>query len=369
MQLICNKNNLCEAISNVSKAVSVKSTITALEGIKMRLSDQMLYLTGYDLEIGIKTQIPVKSQDSGEFIVNAKLFGDIIRKMPTEEIQILINDNLSITITGGTTEYTIGATSAEEYPDIPEVNDAKSFTISQSLLKNMINQTIFAVATNDTKPILTGELFEINDKCFNLVSIDGYRLAVRSEHIDTENEYKFVVPSKTLNEISKLLKDEDELLCTISASKKHIIFDISGYLVISRLLEGEFHNYKGSIPQTSNTEVIVNTKSLISCLERASLLINERIKSPIRCIFSDSKIKLSCSTAIGKINDEISANITGPMIEIGFNNKYLLDPLKSIDDDEVKLQMNGGNLPMKIVPLTGDEFTFLVLPVRLKNEN
>ncbi len=368
MKLICNKDNLCEAISNVSRAVSPKSTISALEGIKVKLENSTLYLTGYDLEIGIKTQLSVKSEDSGEFIINSRLFNDIIKRMPCEEILFEISENLIITISGGNTEYTIQALSADEYPDVPEITESDSFKISQSLLRNMINQTIFAVATNDTKPILTGELFDISDGMFSLVSIDGYRLAVRTEKTTTEQDFKFVVPSKSLMEVSKLLKDDDELECTVHTSKKHIIFDISGYLVISRLLEGEFHNYRGSIPQTSNTEVTVKTKDLINSLERASLLINERIKSPVRCVFNEGKIKMSCSTSIGKINDEINADITGPMIEIGFNNKYLLDPLKAIEDDQVKLLMNGGNLPMKIVPVNGDSFTFLVLPVRLKNE-
>lgn len=368
MKLICNKNNLYEAINNVSKAVAVKSTISALEGIKINLADSILNLTGYDLEIGIKTKISVKSNDSGEFIVNARLFIEIIKRMPTEEILIEIDDNLSITITGGSTQYTISATSAEEYPEIPEFDESDSFSISQSLLKNMINQTNFAVATNDTKPILTGELFEITNGIFNMVAIDGYRLAVRTEKINTDKDYKFVVPSKALNEVAKLLKDDDELVCEIHTCKKHIIFDISGYLLISRLLEGEFHNYKGSIPTTSNVEVILKTKEIISCLERASLLINERIKSPVKCIFNNGIVKMSCSTAIGKIFDEIPADITGPLIEIGFNNKYFLDPLKTIDDDKVKLIMNGSNLPMKIIPLSGESYTFLVLPVRLKNE-
>lgn len=368
MKLFCNKLSLCEAINNVSKAVAVKSTIPSLEGIKIILSDSMLNLTGYDLEIGIKTKISVRSQDSGEFIVNARLFNEIIKRMPTEEIMIEVAENLAITITGGATQYTISATEATEYPDIPEFNECDTFKISQSLLKNMINQTVFAVANNDTKPILTGELFDIEDGTFNLVAIDGYRLAIRTEKINCEKKFKFVVPSKALNEVSKLLKDADELQCEINTCKKHIIFDISGYQVISRLLEGEFHNYKGSIPQSSNTEVIVKTKDLISCLERASLLINERIKSPVRCIFENGMVKMNCSTSIGKINDEISVDITGPKIEIGFNNKYFLDPLKAIEDDKIKLLMNGSNLPMKITPLNGVDYTFLVLPVRLKNE-
>lgn len=368
MKLTCNKSSLYEAIINVSKAVAIKSTIIALEGIKLKLSNSILYLTGYDLEIGIKTQISVISQDNGEIIVNSRLFSDIIKRMPTEEILINIAENLAVTISGGSTEYTISATAADEYPEIPEFDESDSIVISQTVLKNMINQTIFAVATNDTKPILTGELFEIQDGSFNLVAIDGYRLAIRNEILKTENNYKFVVPSKALNEVSKLLKDDEDLNCTIHTSKKHIIFDLSGCFLISRLLEGEFHNYKGSIPISSITEVIVKTKDLINCLERASLLINDRVKSPVKCIFDNGLIKLSCSTSIGKINDEIQADISGSIIEIGFNNKYLLDPLKTISDDKVKLQMNGGNLPMKLIPVQGNAFTFLVLPVRLKNE-
>ena len=368
MHIVCNKDNLYEAINNVSKAVAVKSTIPALEGIKIKLDNNTLNLTGYDLEIGIKTDITVKSNDTGEFIVNARLFNEIIKRMPTEEIDIDIDKNLIITITGGQTQYTIASTTAEDYPEIPELVNENAFSISQSLLKNMINQTIFAVATNDTKPILTGELFDIKDNNFNLVAIDGYRLAIRHEKIDNENNYKFVVPSKTLVEVSKLLKDDEELNCEIYTHKKHIIFNISGYSIISRLLEGEYHNYKGSIPQESSTEIIVNTKELICCLERTSLLINDRIKSPVKCKFENDIIKISCSTSIGKINDKIRCQMSGPPIQIGFNNKYFLDPLKAVEDEQIKLLMNGSSLPIKITPVDGNEFTFLVLPVRLKNE-
>lgn len=368
MKLICNKQSLYEAVINVSKAASDKSSIPALEGIKMKLQNNILELTGYDLEIGIRTEISVKSEDIGEFIVNSRLLSDIIKRMPTEDVLIEVNSSMQVKISGGATEYTVSAMTADEYPELPEADSEEKFAISQGTLKDMIRQTIFAVAVVDTKPILKGELFEIQDGVFNMVSLDGYRLAVRTENINTANDYKFVVPSNALREVIKLLNEEEDENCIIYISKKHIIFDISGYLVYSRLIEGEFHNYKGSIPKTCNTEVIVNTKDMIDCLERASLLINERVKSPVRCIFDNGQLNLSCSTSIGKISDEISVDITGPMIEIGFNCKFLLDPLKTITDDKVKLQMNGGNLPMKIVPLNSDNYTFLVLPVRLKGE-
>ncbi len=368
MKLICNKQSLYEALINVSKAAADKSTIPALEGIKMTLEDQNLSLTGYDLEIGIITSIPAVSQDNGEWIVNSRLFSDIVKKMPAEEVEIDIAENLAMTVSSGVTEYTISAMSAKQYPSIPEFGESNCITVGQSVLRSMINQTLFAVSQNDTKPILKGELFEVDGNKLNVVAIDGYRLAVRTEAIKNGDTRKFVIPAKTLSEVSKLLKDEDELTCDVVVSKKHIVFDFNGYTVFSRLLEGEFHNYKGSIPQKSVTEVIIPRRDLIECLERASLLINERIKSPVRCLFDGGMLKISCQTSIGKIFDEIDCDISGPMMEIGFNCKYLLDPLKVIQDDKIKLLMNGGNLPMKIVPLKSEEYTYLVLPVRLRQE-
>ena len=368
MKIICNKQALYEALVNVSKAAADKSTIPALEGVKVRLADSVLTLTGYDLEIGINTSIPVISSDNGEIIVNSRLFSDIVKRMPTEEIEINISENMSVTIIGGVTEYTITALSAAEYPAIPELDEGDEIKLSQAVLKSLISETVFAVSTNDTKPILKGELFEITNNKLNVVAIDGFRLAVRTESVKIDGDMKFIVPAKTLQEVSRLLKDEDDLECGIRVTKKQVVFDFSGYTVFSRLLEGEFHNYKGSIPQNSVTEVVINKRELIDCLERASLLINERIKSPVKCLFDNGSLKVSCSTPIGKINDENPADIVGPKIEIGFNCKFLLDPLKVIKDDKIKLLMNGGNLPMKITPVEGDEYTYLVLPVRLRSE-
>ena len=204
------------------------------------------------------------------------------------------------------------------------------------------------------------------------MSVDGYRLAMRTEMInlkfEEEDEIRFVVPGKTLSEVIKLLPDQDENV-EILVGRRHIIFKIEKYSVISRLLEGEFLDYKAAIPAQFTTEVTVNTRNLINSVERVSLLITDRLKSPVRCIFSeDGEIKISCVTSIGKANDELSAQITGPEVEIGFNNRYLLDALRNTDTDEVKVQLTGPVSPMKIVPTQGDSFLFLVLPVRLKQE-
>lgn len=368
MKIVCNKLRLYDAIVNVSKAISERSSMPSLEGMKFKLEGSLLELTGYDLEIGIRTSVAVRSDDSGEFIINAKLFAEMIKKMPAEEILLEINNNYQVTISSGAVVYNMAAQAADEYPDLPDKKNCEKLTVPQPMFKNMINQTIFAVSVSDMNPVLKGELFEIEKGVFNLVAIDGFRLAVRTEKIKTEEDKKFIVPSKTLAEVSRLLSDNDEDSCDIFVSNKHIIFEINGYLVYSRLIEGEFHPYKSAIPKNCNTEVIVDRRELISTLERALLLISERTPSPVRCYFENGLIKIKCSTALGKIQDEISADMTGPVIEIGFKCKYLLDPLTKISDDKVKLMMSGSLLPMKIVPLEGDSFTFLTLPVRLARE-
>lgn len=368
MKIICNKQSLYEALVNVSKAAADKSTIAALECVKLKLINSTLVLTGYDLEIGINTSIPVTSSEAGEFCADSRLFSDIVKRMPTDEIEINIDDSLNCTIVGGATEYSIKALSAAEYPAIPELGEGDEIKLSQGVLKSLINGTVFAVSTTDFKPIFKGELFDIADNKLNVVGMDGFRLAIRTESIKCDEERKFIVPARTLIEISRLLKDEDDAVCEIRVTKKQVVFDFSGYTVFSRLLEGEFHNYRGSIPQKCVTEVIITKRDLIDCLERASLLISERVKGPIKCVFDSDSLKISCQTSIGKINDELAVDIAGPKVIMGFNCRYLLEPLKVIKDEKIKMMMNGGNLPMKIVPINGEEYTYLVMPVRIKDE-
>lgn len=368
MKFICKQAEINEALANVSRAVPPKSTISALEGVKLYLNKNFLELTGYDLELGIQTRIEVNSEDVGECILNSRLFNEIIRKMPSEEIEVEIDGNLVTTIRGNSAEYKISAMPADEYPSIPDHDTGDNFSVPQTMLKSMINETIFAVAVTDNKPILMGELFDISEHNFNLVAIDGYRLAVRSEKVESDDRYYFVVKAKALSEISKLLKEDGNENVVMHVSKKHITFEIGRYMVLSRLLEGEFHNYRGSIPASHSTEIVINARELISCLERCMLLINEKAKAPVRCLFKDGRVKISCSTALGKLNDEMEADTSGPSVEIGFNCRYLLEALRAAQSDKVRLQLSGGLSPMKIVPMDGDAYTFLVLPMRLRSE-
>lgn len=362
----CNKDDITSAINNVSKAVSPKSTIAALEGIKLKLENSSLELTGYDLEIGITTSVECNSSDNIEIILNSRLFNEITRRMPSDIISYEIDDNLNIRISGGNAEYQISAIGAEEYPALPQIEMESPIVISQSILKSMINQTVYAVSVNDSKPIMTGELFDIDNNSVNIVAIDGFRLAIRNENIDYSDKKYFVVPSKALKEASGLLSDDEEKQCSIYVNTKYVLFDINGYRIFTRLLEGEFHNYRKSVPSEYKTEVIAKTSDIAHCLERCSLLLNEKNKAPVKCKFENGTMSIECKTAIGRLDDSIDVEVEGDSTTIGFNNKFLLDALRAADTDKVKIQMSGPNRAVKILPCEGEHFTFIVMPVQLR---
>ena len=229
----------------------------------------------------------------------------------------------------------------------------------------MIKQTIYAVADNDSRPIHTGTLFELKKNQINLVSVDGYRLAYREESIQNDLEISFVVPGKTLSEILKLLNDDDT---KVNIGRRHIMFQINGYFITSRLLEGQFLDYHSAIPKNHDTEVVVQTRTIIDSIERVSLLIMDRLKSPIRCVIEEDEIKLSCSTPIGRANDQFEVKMEGDPLEIGFNSRFLLDALRNAEGDEIRILFSGQTSPMIVRPKEGNSFLFLVLPVRLKSE-
>jgi len=366
MNFICNKTALSEAITNVSRAVSQKSTITALEGIKVSVSPNRVELTGYNLELGIQTSIAANTDDTGEFVVNARLFSEFARRMAGDTVNCQVDENGAIRLSCSSTECSFSAISASEFPDLPVVDAEKCFTIKQKTLKSMINMTSYAASVKDSKPILTGELFDISDNVFNLVAIDGFRLAIRSEETDYSDTLSFVVPKKALQEISSLIKDEDND-CTISTNEKHIIFKIDDIIVISRLLDGQFHNYKTSIPASYKTEILMNKKDLMTSLDRCSLIIDEKNKAPVRFETENGIVKVSCKTSIGKINDIINADISGDAITIGFNNRLLLDALRAAEGDKIRLRFSGATRVIEILPPEGESYIFLVMPIQLRN--
>lgn len=295
MKITCQRQILVEAVLNVQKAVSTKSCLTALEGILIRTKEMAISLCGYDLELGISTEIPAVVDQPGQIVINAKILADIIRKAPAETITITTDERLIATITSAPAEFSIVGISAEDYPGLPKLSDAEKMTIDCLTLKGMIRQTLFATSETDVKPINTGTLFEVSENELKLVSVDGYRLAMRKERVVGEKKMNFVVPGKALSEILKLLPDGEDTKIDISIGRKHIIFYVENYCVVSRLLEGDFLDYKAAIPAEHTSEITVNTKKLIECIDRVSLVVTDRLKSPIRCLFADDSAKVSAT--------------------------------------------------------------------------
>lgn len=366
MKIVCSTETLSQACQNVQRAVSTKTSIPAIEGILLKAENGRLYLTGYDLEVGINTSIEAKVEQDGSIILNARYLCDIIRRLPDEEVEIEADARQLCYIRSGETNYSLNGISAEEYPELPSVTGGAPVIIDQGILKNMIRQTIFAVADNNSNVVYTGIKFEIEKNQIKLIAVDGVRLAIRTEEIDYDGEeLSFIVPGKTLSEVMKLI-DEEEADVSLGVGKRHIVFEVNGYSIVSRLLEGEFLDYKSAVPASFTTTVRVSTKTLMSSIDRTSLLITDRLKSPVRCIFDDNTIKISSITSLGTANDKISAQIDGDRIEIGFNNRFLIEALRVCDTDEVLIKLNSPVSPIIILPPEGESFLFLVLPVRLK---
>ena len=369
MKFTCNTSVFAEACNIVQRGVPQKSTIPSTEGIFIQAKNSRLNLTGYDLEVGITTFIDCSIEQEGSIVLNARLLCDILRRLPAASVTISVDSHSLCKINSGEAEFSLVGIPAHDYPELPTVSGGLPFAIKQGVLRDMVKQTIFAVAVQDIKPVHKGIKFEVENNNLRLISCDGFRLAIRNEAIDyTGEDLTFVVPAKTLAEVCKLV-DDDENNVSFSIGKKFILFEIGNYRIISRLLEGEFINYKNAIPAESSTKARVNLKLIVEAVERASLLITSKIKSPIRCVFDDNTIRLSSATALGASTDKIPAAIEGKRVEIGFNNSYLTDCLKTVDADEVSIELSSPVSPIIIKPIEGDSFIFLIIPMRLKNEN
>ena len=366
MKFTCNTGELNQGINSALLAVSPKSTLLALEGILVRVTTKEITLMSYNLEMGITAIVDAKVEKTGEIIIPAKVFSDIIRRIESDEVTIEADDRCLVQITGGVSLFTILGMTSEEFPELPEVGEAQGFSIPMETLSSMVDMTRYAIATNDTKPVQTGCLFELQDDELVVVAVDGFRLALRREKVEHHEPMRFIVPGKTLGELLKLMGEEGNVV--VEASRKHILFDMGNCTLVSRLLEGDFLDYHAAIPRESSTNVVVNTRALIHSIERTSLLISDRLRSPLRVDFGESVIKMSCSTSIGKAYDECCCSTTGNLLEMGFNNRFLLDALKNVDTDMVRLELCGPLSPMKVLPLEGEHFLFLVLPMRLRAE-
>lgn len=351
----------------MSRAVSTKATIPALEGVLIKAYNDNLNISGYNLEIGITTDIEARVVKEGEIVLGAKLLLDIVRRLPEEIVSVETDDRMVTYITCGKADYQIVGMPSVEYPDLPTFQQTDGISVNSKVMRDMIRQTVYAVSDNTAKPIYTGSLYEISGGVLKIVAIDGFRMAIRSESVESESETSFVVPGKTQLEVLKLVNDDDSNV-DIIVGQRHITFKIKTYSVISRLIEGTFLDYKATIPASEKTTLVIKTRLMIESVERMSLLNSEKIQSPVRCKFAEDEIRLSCASSVGRANDVISVPIIGDNVEIGFNNRYMLEALKNTDTDEVKLVLNGPVSPIVIKPVKGDSFLSIVVPVRLANE-
>ncbi|OUN86058.1 MULTISPECIES: DNA polymerase III subunit beta [Eubacteriales] len=368
MNIVCDKALLSSAIDGVSKAVTLRSSIPALEGILLKAEGFQLTLTGYDLEMGITTTIEANVRQAGEIVLSAKLLGDMVRRLPSGEVSIYTNESGNATIKGGVAEFDILAMSASDYPDLPTPGADHTLTIKAGMLRGMIEKTLYAVSQDDKKPAHTGELFAIEEDKLTVVALDGYRLAIVERPVQAEKHIRIIIPAKTLTEVNKLLGDDEDDV-RISANRRFVVFNSGNYTILSRLIEGEFLNYANVIPNGCKTRVVLETRDFIDTIERASLIITERLKNPLRILFDASgKVTVRCQTNLGKVVDEFSAQVEGDPVEIGFNNRYLLDALRNARCDKVVLELSGPLSPVKILPEEGEDFIYLVLPVRFKND-
>ena len=367
MKFSCEKALLVSAVATTSRAVAAKSSIPAMEGILIE-ADTRLRLTGYDLEKGIQATVPAEIQEPGSLVLSARLFGEIIRKMP-DDVVVFTAQNYMVNIKCGLSEFNILGTDPEEFPELPTVDQQNSLSLEQSVLRSMISQTLFAVSDNESRPIHTGSLFEADDKGLTIVSVDGYRLALRHEAIDKKEgaeSFSFVVPGAALSEVEKICSDVDEPAQIIQGAR-HVMFKVGSTMLVSRRLDGEFLAYRQAIPRNNTIHVVGDTRALLASIDRVSLIISDKLKSPLRCTFDHNLLKISTKTAIGDAYDECPLEGDGGGLEIGFNNKYLMDALKAAPADRVRLELTTGVSPCVILPTEGEEnFLYMVLPVRLK---
>lgn len=368
MKFTCNTKNLNDACNNVVRAVSTKVTIPTIEGILVECGSDTLSLTGYDFEFGINTIMQATVSEPGAIVINAKVLCDILRKASSESITFETSGT-SVSISAGAAQYNIMGISADEYPELPSVSGGYPLFINQAILQQMVMQTLFAVADNEnSKLVHTGLKFEMSLNQLRLVGVDGYRLAIRTETIKYDGEdVSFIVPKKTIRELIKITGTDMDKDIQISVGKRHIIFEVDHYSIISRLLEGDFLDYEAALPKFSTTTVLINTNDAIDCIERTIPVIENNAKNPIRCLFDNDEMRVSTVSSLGRVVDYTHANIRGNRVEIGFNSKYILDALSAADTDQVKIELGGPVSPVKILPVNDEHFLFLVLPMRLKS--
>ena len=366
MKIICSKSNLAKGVSTVSKAVPSKTTMPILECVLIDATTDTIKLTANDMELGIQTEIEGEIVERGMIAIDAKFFSEIVRKLPDNDVVINSDESLQTTIVCEKAKFDISGKPGEEFSYLPVIEKEDSIDISQFTLKEMIRQTIFSISDSDSNKLMTGELFEIKDNILRVVSLDGHRISIRKVELkDTVRDKKLIVPGKTLSEVSKILSGEIDSLVNISYTSNHIVFEFENTIVVSRLIEGEYFKIDQMLSNDYETKVKINKRELLSCIDRATLLVKEGDKKPIIINIGDEIMELRIKSQIGSMNEEILINKEGKDLLIGFNPKFLIDALRVIDDEEVTLYLMNAKAPCFIIDET-ESYIYLTLPLNFK---
>ncbi|KAB3533828.1 DNA polymerase III subunit beta [Alkaliphilus pronyensis] len=367
MHIVCPQKLLLNSISIVQKSVSTKTTLPILRGIYIEATSNQLKIVGTDLEIGIENIIEAEVIEEGATVIDARLFSDIIRKLPDSDISIKLLENNQVNIKCLTADFSIVCHNPEDYPELPQINDFNFYKLPHELFRNMIRQTVFATSQDESRPILTGVLLEIEDSSLNMVALDGYRLALRKGKVEANTSNKAVIPARTLSELARIIETDNEEPIEICLTDNHALFITGSTKLISRLLEGELINYNQILPKEFKSRVRVKTKALYNSIERASLLAREGKNNLVKFIINDDKMTITSNSELGKVYEELAIILEGDDIEIAFNSKYFMDALKVFDDDEVYLDFTTNISPGIIKPVENENYIYLVLPVRVSS--
>ena len=365
MRFECNRTDFLEALINCSRAAAPRSTLGVIEGILMRATGSGLHLCCYNLELGIAKNIPAHIVSTGAAVMPMR-FIEIIKSLPGERVVVDCNEKLMVHIKSDLTEFDIAAMPADDFPELPIVESEFAIQIEESKLRSVISQTAHAIYNNADKPIYTGALFELNEGKLKVTSLDGCRVAIRNETVSSMGSNRFIVPGKSLVDISRLLSDCDEM-AEISVGKHNVVFIIDGYSVVSRLLTGKFTDCTALFNTAGSYTVKVKTADVLAAVARMSLVISESYKSPVRCTFSDNRIQFTCETPVGRADSVISCQSQCPTMTMGINNRFMVDAFKAVDTDEMRIMITDRMRPMIILPPDGEHFELLIMPLNLND--
>ena len=369
MKIICSKSSLLKSVSIALKAVPSKTTMPILECILMDATTNQIKFTTNDMELGIETIVDGTIEEKGKVALDAKIFYEIIRRLPDNDITIRTDDKYSATITCEKAKFNIPGKSGEDFAYLPMIEKDEPLTISQYTLKEMIRQTIFSIAVNENNKLMTGELFEIKDNCLKVVSLDGHRIAIRKMPLKREySDRKVVVPGKTLSEVSKILSGEVDDQVSIYFTKNHILFEFDQTHVVSRLIEGDYFKISQMLSNDYETKLTINKMELLRCLDRSTLFVKESDKKPIILKIENEQMNLMISSQIGSMKDQIVISKEGKDLVIGFNPKFLVDALRVIDEEEVTIYLINSIAPC-IIRDEKSSYLYLILPINVSNSN